>query len=558
MLTSLSITNFALVDHLEVDFCAKFTTITGKTGSGKSVILDALSWISGEKTDVERLKDPDKTCILEATFAIESYGLKSYFEEEDLDWAPIISIRRTLAPSGKSRTFIQDLPVTQESLKSLTKKLLDIHSQEQNFRLSDFDFQQSVIDDVAHLRSDLDKYQTLYTNHKKKEREIKKRETQTQQKEDERAYIQHQYDELLEADLNAEEQGSLEEELKVLTNAQSIKEQLHEVQQSLFGGEYPLVEMFGNCVKNLQKAEVHYQKCTSVRERYEGYYIEMKEGARELEQFEEQVVWDPDRLAEVTERLDQIYSLQQKHHVTSTEALLDLQKDFEMQLVELAGYNDSLEVDKKILAQWQSELDTRAEALSQTRQKFIPKLETQILTHMAPLGMPHAQFEIRHQTTPVLAVHGKDHIQFYFTGNAQSDLFPLEKVASGGEKARVMLAIKSILSSETNLPTILFDEIDIGVSGAIADRMGTLMQQMALHRQVLTITHLPQVAAKGAQHYCVFKEERTGHTSSHLSALSGDARIEEIAQMLSGSTITDSAREQAQKLLEGNIRTKNK
>ena len=239
-----------------------------------------------------------------------------------------------------------------------------------------------------------------------------------------------------------------------------------------------------------------------------------------------------------------------KHRVPSTEALLALQEEFEHKIAELASYEDALTADQQLLIQWQSELETRAEALSKARCTLIPKLEKQVLSHLGPLGMPHAQFKIRHAAIPHLAPYGKDQIQYYFTGNAQSELFPLGKVASGGEKARVMLAIKSILTKETELPTIIFDEIDIGVSGAIADRMGVLMQQMAMDRQVLAITHLPQVAAKGGQHYCIFKKERTGHTSSHLQVLEGDARIEEIAHMLSGASVTSSARAQAKKLLE--------
>ena len=508
-----------------------------------------MSWISGEKTDVERLKNPEKSCILEASFHIENYKIKDFFESQDLDWNPIINIRRIVLPNGKSRAFVQDIPVTKTTLQSLTKKLLDIHSQEQNFRLSDTNFQRSVIDDLSGLKKELIAYQDLYVNYQKKNRVIQERQKQITQKTEERDYYQHQYQELLDAQLNNEEVENLEKELKRLTNAQSIKENLQEVQLILSEGEYPLIEAFGKCVQNLQKAEITYDEISSIREQFEGYFIEMKEGVREIERLEENVIWDSTRLEEVTQRLNQIYSLQQKHHVTSTEALLMLQEDFEQKLVHLNSFEDNLVADQKELEQCWSDLETLAETLSQARQTMIPKLEKQILSHMAPLGMPHAQFEIRQQTLEKLTPHGKDQIQFYFTGNAQSELFPLEKVASGGEKARVMLALKSILSESSNLPTILFDEIDIGVSGAIADRMGVLMQKISQDRQVLAITHLPQVAAKGTQHYCIYKKERTGHTSSHLEVLEGKTRIEEIAQMLSGSSITSSARDQAKKLL---------
>ena len=549
MLCSLSVTNFALVDFLEVDFASGFTTLTGKTGSGKSVILDVLKWISGEKTDVERLKEPQKSCVLEAVFQIEHYGLESFFDSEALDWAPRIHIRRVLAPNGKSRAFVQDLPVTQQVLKRLTQQLLDIHSQEQNFRLSDVDFQRSVIDDFSGLKKDLSIYQELYAKYRKKDRALLDQQLQMKKQEEERDYYQHQYDELFEAQLDVAEQAALEAELNVLSHAQSIKEDLQEVQQMLFGGEYPLLEALGACVQRLQKAESAMVSLTPLRERFEGGHIDLVDGARDIERLASQVVWDPVRFEEVTQRLNQFYSLQQKHRVTSTEALLGLQDDFEKKLATLSSAEADFASDQKTLKAWQSELERRAEALSQVRKKFIPALEKQILAHLGPLGMPHAQFEIRHELLEDLTSCGKDQMQYYFTGNAQSGLFPLEKVASGGEKARVMLAIKSILSAETQLPTILFDEIDIGVSGAIADRMGVLMQQMAQDRQVLAVTHLPQVAAKGGQHYCIFKKERTGHTSSHLLVLEGDSRVEEIAQMLSGSSITSSAREQARKLL---------
>ena len=549
MLQSLSITNFALVDQMDIDFQSGFTTITGKTGSGKSVVLDALSWISGTKTDVERLRDSQKSCILEATFFIEPYNLKPFFEVEDLDWTPTITIRRTLSPNGKSRSFVQDIPVTQATLHSLTEQLLDIHSQEQNFRLSNTDFQRSVIDNLAHLSKDLSAYQALYQNYQTQKRELADLESQAQKKVEARDYCQYQYNELLQAELNPEEETSLETELKMLTNAQSIKSQLHEVQQTLYEGDYALIDGLGSCIKLLQKAEKDYPALKPLLERFESYHIDIAESSRELEQLADQVNLNPERLEEVNQRLNQLYSLQQKHRVTSTQALLDLQNKFEAELSSLDSYDETISSLKKQLSEWEKELEIKAQSISQTRKKTIPKLEKQILAHLGPLGMPHGQFEIRHECTEELKSHGKDTIQFYFTGNAQSALFPLEKVASGGEKARVMLAVKSILSAETSLPTILFDEIDIGVSGAIADRMGSLMQEMAQDRQVLTITHLPQVAAKGTHHYCVYKEERTGHTSSHLKILEGEDRIEEIAQMISGSTITGSAREQAKKLL---------
>ena len=549
MLRSLSITNFALVDQMDIDFQSGFTTITGKTGSGKSVVLDALSWISGTKTDVERLRDPKKTCVLEATFFIEPYNLKPFFKSTDLDWAPTITIRRTLAPDGKSRSFVEDLPVTQSTLRTLTEQLLDIHSQEQNFRLSNIDFQRSVIDHLAHLRKEVETYQVLYQKYQTQKRKLEEFQSEAQKKAEERDYCQYQYNQLIEAALSVEEETTLEAELKMLTNAQSIKSQLHEVQQALYEGDYPVVNSFGHCVQLLQKAESSYPALTPLRERFENYHIDMAESPRELERLTDQVNLDPERLEEVTQRLNQIYSLQQKHRVTSTQALLDIQAKFETELSSLDLYEESITELKKQLAENKQTLEDKAQSISQARQKAIPKLEKQILAHLAPLGMPHGKFEIRHEQIEELKPHGKDQVQFYFTGNAQSDLFPLEKVASGGEKARVMLAVKSILSAETALPTILFDEIDIGVSGAIADRMGALMQEMAQDRQVLTITHLPQVATKGTHHYCIYKEERTGHTSSHLKVLKGEDRVEEIAQMISGSTITESAREQAKKLL---------
>jgi len=549
MLTSLSIKNYALIDHLHVDFNNGFTIITGETGAGKSILLGGLSLILGKRADLSSLRDKESKCVIEAVFDVTNYNLESLFSTEDLDFEPQTIIRREILPSGKSRAFVNDSPVNLSSLQLLGNKLVDIHSQHETLQLVDDAFQFQVIDALANIANDLN----VYSQKRKEYKTLNKALNQLVAFQTE-AIKEHDYNlfllnELTQAKLKSEELESLEEELETLSNIDAIQEKLTASNQ-LFSDEQIGV------LNNVTELKNTLKQLSSISNKYEELYnrvnsslIELDDVFSELERFQEDLEADPNRLQEVNARLTLINNLFQKHVVNSIEDLIIIQA----QLLEKVSATENVDADintKKLeIAKAQQELDAIALVIHNKRKKAIPVLKIKLEAILAQLGMPNAQFNIVLNITNTYYPNGKEELIFLFSANKGGDFKPLKKAASGGELSRIMLAIKSILTQYIKLPTIMFDEIDTGVSGEISNKMADIMAGMSTTMQVFSITHLPQIAAKGHTHFKVYKEDINEITTTNLVQLNHDERIVEIAQMLGGIEVSNSALAHAKELL---------
>ena len=549
MLTSLSIKNYALIDHLHVDFNNGFTIITGETGAGKSILLGGLSLILGKRADLSSLRDKESKCVIEAVFDVTNYNLESLFSTEDLDFEPQTIIRREILPSGKSRAFVNDSPVNLSSLQLLGNRLVDIHSQHETLQLVDDAFQFQVIDALANVANDLN----VYSQKRKEYKTLNKALNQLVAFQTE-AIKEHDYNlfllnELTQAKLKSEELESLEEELETLSNIDAIQEKLTASNQ-LFSDEQIGV------LNNVTELKNTLKQLSSISNKYEDLYnrvnsslIELDDVFSELERFQEDLEADPNRLQEVNARLTLINNLFQKHVVNSIEDLIIIQA----QLLEKVSATENVDADintKKLeIAKAQQELDAIALVIHNKRKKAIPVLKIKLEAILAQLGMPNAQFNIILNITNTYYPNGKEELNFLFSANKGGDFKPLKKAASGGELSRIMLAIKSILTQYIKLPTIMFDEIDTGVSGEISNKMADIMAGMSTTMQVFSITHLPQIAAKGHTHFKVYKEDVNEITTTNLVQLNHDERIVEIAQMLGGIEVSNSALAHAKELL---------
>mgnify|MGYP001078705588 FL=1 len=549
MLTSLSIKNYALIDHLHVDFNNGFTIITGETGAGKSILLGGLSLILGKRADLSSLRDKGSKCVIEAVFDVTNYNLESLFSTEDLDFEPQTIIRREILPSGKSRAFVNDSPVNLSSLQLLGNRLVDIHSQHETLQLVDDAFQFQVIDALANVANDLN----VYSQKRKEYKTLNKALNQLVAFQTE-AIKEHDYNlfllnELTQAKLKSEELESLEEELETLSNIDAIQEKLTASNQ-LFSDEQIGV------LNNVTELKNTLKQLSSISNKYEELYnrvnsslIELDDVFSELERFQEDLEADPNRLQEVNARLTLINNLFQKHVVNSIEDLIIIQA----QLLEKVSATENVDADintKKLeIAKAQQELDAIALVIHNKRKKAIPVLKIKLEAILAQLGMPNAQFNIVLNITNTYYPNGKEELNFLFSANKGGDFKPLKKAASGGELSRIMLAIKSILTQYIKLPTIMFDEIDTGVSGEISNKMADIMAGMSTTMQVFSITHLPQIAAKGHTHFKVYKEDINEITTTNLVQLNHDERIVEIAQMLGGIEVSNSALAHAKELL---------
>ena len=549
MLTSLSIKNYALIDHLHVDFNNGFTIITGETGAGKSILLGGLSLILGKRADLSSLRDKESKCVIEAVFDVTNYNLESLFSTEDLDFEPQTIIRREILPSGKSRAFVNDSPVNLSSLQLLGNRLVDIHSQHETLQLVDDAFQFQVIDALANVANDLN----VYSQKRKEYKTLNKALNQLVAFQTE-AIKEHDYNlfllnELTQAKLKSEELESLEEELETLSNIDAIQEKLTASNQ-LFSDEQIGV------LNNVTELKNTLKQLSSISNKYEDLYnrvnsslIELDDVFSELERFQEDLEADPNRLQEVNARLTLINNLFQKHVVNSIEDLITIQA----QLLEKVSATENVDADintKKLeIAKAQQELDAIALVIHNKRKKAIPVLKIKLEAILAQLGMPNAQFNIILNITNTYYPNGKEELNFLFSANKGGDFKPLKKAASGGELSRIMLAIKSILTQYIKLPTIMFDEIDTGVSGEISNKMADIMAGMSTTMQVFSITHLPQIAAKGHTHFKVYKEDVNEITTTNLVQLNHDERIVEIAQMLGGIEVSNSALAHAKELL---------
>ena len=549
MLASISIKNYALINELHIDFSSGLSIITGETGAGKSILLGALGLVLGNRADSSTLKNTTRKCIVEAILSVEKYNLQDFFETEDIDYEINTIIRREILPSGKSRAFVNDTPVTLSVLTALRSKLIDIHSQHQTLQVSDQQFQFQLLDVFANNESKLASYQrglTQYTSEKKKLEEILQAQREANLQYD---YNSHLYNELLEANLVEDEQEVLEEKLEKINNVEEIKQNLSEALQLTNDDTIGIQNLLYSLENKLTKIAPYSKEYQELSERISSVKIELDDIVSELESANEQVDFNPLEATQLNDRLQLIYNLQKKHYVNSISALLLILEELSTKVSTVENAEQRLLDQETIVTEIANKLDAIALKISEARKRIIPTVSKQLEAILDNLGMSHARFQIQNNITEHYYKNGKDVLSFLFSANKGGQFGELKKVASGGELSRIMLAIKKVMSENSQLPTIIFDEIDSGVSGEISNKMAHIMSQMSQQMQVITITHLPQIAAKGNQHYKVYKEELNNTTTTSLKQLSEDERIVEIAEMLSGKNISDSALTHARELL---------
>lgn len=549
MLSALSIKNFALIEALDINFSEGFTIITGETGAGKSIILGALGLLQGKRADLGALKNNEEKCVIEGHFSVDQYNLNALFEQLDLDYEPTTIIRREILPSGKSRAFVNDSPVNLTALQALSVFLIDIHSQHQTQELSDENYQIQIIDSIANNAELLREYQVELKRFKKLQSNLSNCEKQWAELLKEQDYTSFLLEELQVANLEGVDQEELESEYDKINNVEFVKES--------FSHSWSLLSEDGiGIISNLKEIRNHLQKTASLSKDYDDLYnrivsseIELIDLAGELENQLESVVVDPERLHLINEKLQLIYSLQKKHQVTSVAELLDIEASLSQQVFKATDLEDKIQDIQKELLIVDESLTKLSLLIRDKRNNAIPDLQNQLIAILSLLGMPNASFKISLTDANQFLSNGRDEVVLLFSANKGMDFGLLKKVASGGELSRIMLAIKAILARYSNLPTIIFDEIDTGVSGEVADKMGDIMRDMSEYMQVFAITHLPQIASKGKQHFKVFKTSDEDTTTSQLILLDRESRIREIAQMLSGKDITESALQHAEALL---------
>ena len=549
MLASISIKNYALINELHIDFSSGLSIITGETGAGKSILLGALGLVLGNRADSSTLKNTTRKCVVEAVLSVEKYNLQDFFETEDIDYEINTIIRREILPSGKSRAFVNDTPVTLSVLTALRSKLIDIHSQHQTLQVSDQQFQFQLLDAFANNESKLASYQrglTQYTSEKKKLEEISQAQREANLQYD---YNSHLYNELLEANLVEDEQEVLEEKLEKINNVEEIKQNLSEALQLTTDDTIGIQNLLYSLENKLTKIAPYSKEYQELSERISSVKIELDDIVSELESANEQVDFNPLEATQLNDRLQLIYNLQKKHYVNSISALLLILEELSTKVSTVENAEQRLLDQETIVTEIANKLDAIALKISEARKRIIPTVSKQLEAILDNLGMSHARFQIQNNITEHYYKNGKDVLSFLFSANKGGQFGELKKVASGGELSRIMLAIKKVMSENSQLPTIIFDEIDSGVSGEISNKMAHIMSQMSQQMQVITITHLPQIAAKGNQHYKVYKEELNNTTTTSLKQLSEDERIVEIAEMLSGKNISDSALTHARELL---------
>ena len=551
MLRQLYIRNFTLIDELDITFKPGFSVITGETGAGKSIILGAIGQILGNRADARMVKAGCDKCVIEAHFDLSNYDMESFFDDNDIDYEPEdCIIRRELKANGKSRAFINDTPVALTTARELGQQLVDIHSQHQNLLLQKEDFQLNVVDIIAHNSQLLNDYRTLFDGYAKAKAALREKEEECEKDRANEDFLRFQADELVTAQLVDGEQEELEQELETLSHAEDIKGALFDADNLLSGDDRCITQSCKTMLSRLSDIGDVYPAIRQVTERIDSAYIELKDIARDISNLAESIDFDPARLTMANERLDTIYTLQKKHHVESVAELIAIRDSLTARLNDITNSEDMLEDMRRQVEDMHRKATEAAARLTESRQEAARRVTEQLLAQMTALGMPNARFEIKFETKE-LAVDGADRISYMFSANKNVPLEPIAQVASGGEVARVMLSLKAMISGAVKLPTIIFDEIDTGVSGRVAEMMAQIMRQMGqADRQVISITHLPQIAALGTTHYKVEKTDTDDTTISRMRMLGHDERITEIAQMLSGSNISDAAIENAKSLLE--------
>ena len=549
MLTALSIKNYALIDDLKVDFPEGFIIITGETGSGKSIMLDALSLILGKRADMSALRNKEEKCIIEAEFSLQNYEFQTLFEELDIDYDPQTIIRREILPSGKSRAFVNDVPATLEVLSRLGQVLVDIHSQHQTLALSDTSFQFAIIDAMANNKSLLTEYVQLHQLLKKEQKKLEELIEFQKNAKKEYDYNLHQLKELKSATLEEGILEELEESYEEASNIEDIKENVSESLYLLNDENIGILNNLRELKRSFSSLTEYKQLYRDLYERIESAFLELEDLASEISDIDESIEADPDNLEQISKQLNKIYSLQKKHSVATVEELIAIQQELEEAVSKTESVDIDLNKQKKIVEEQHTATLKKANQLHKAREKVIPALDKKLTNFMHELGMPNGRFSITLTATDTFFANGNDELSFLFSANKGADFGQLKKVASGGELSRIMLAVKAIMAEHTALPTIMFDEIDTGVSGEISQKMGDIMKQMSQNRQVFAITHLPQIAAKGAYHFKVFKEDSKGKTTTHLKLLTEEERITELSEMLEGKNSGASARNHAIELL---------
>ena len=547
MLKRLYIKNFTLIDELDIDLYQGFSVITGETGAGKSIILGAIGLLLGQRADTKTIKD---RCVIEAHFDISRYGMEAFFTENDIEYDPSdCIIRRELTTAGKSRAFINDTPVQLTLLKELGEQLIDIHSQHQNLLLNKQDFQLSVVDIIADNAQPLAQYQQTYSQYLSVTKKLETMKDDIARNRQNQDFLQFQFDELSNANLVSNEQEELEQKSDTMSHAEEIKSALYEADNTLSAEDTGIVSALRSARTALNGIQHVFPDASELAQRLESSYIELKDISEEISSQLERVDFDPAELDAINSRLDRLYDLEKKYHVETVDELIAKRDDLKLQLNNIENSDEALAELQQQLSVLMTKAKKEANVLTKRREKASKQIEMEMQSRLIPLGMPNVRFNIQ-MTEDTLGHTGQDKVAFLFSANTSTPLQPVSQVASGGEIARVMLSLKAMISGAVKLPTIIFDEIDTGVSGKIAEKMAEIMQEMGNHeRQVISITHLPQIAALGSTHYKVEKQETTQGTISRMTQLTPEERIHEIAQMLSGSDISDAAIQNAKQLL---------
>ena len=551
MLKHLYIKNFTLIDELDIELYQGFSVITGETGAGKSIILGALGLLLGQRADSKAIMQGAEKCVIEAHFDLSRYGMTDFFEENEIEYdAADCIVRRELTASGKSRAFINDTPVQLSLLKELGEQLVDIHSQHQNLLLNKQDFQLNVVDIIAGDEKEQQLYQQAYTQYHATEKELSALKESIEQNRQNADFLQFQFEELTQANLAEGEQEELEQKSETMSHSEEIKSALYEADNALSAEQTGVVESLRTALSAIRQIEKVLPDAGELVERLDSSYIELKDIAQEISSQMEHVDFDPAELDAINNRLDKLYDLEKKYHVETVEELIAKRDELKIQLGRIENSDEALAELQQKLATQLAQAQKAAEALTKLRTKAAKQIEKEMQGRLMPLGMPNVKFSIEMTQEP-LNVSGQDKVAFLFSANTSTPLQPISQVASGGEIARVMLSLKAMISGAVKLPTIIFDEIDTGVSGKTAEKMAEIMQEMGHHeRQVISITHLPQIAALGSAHYKVEKEETAKGTISRMRKLSDDERVLEIAQMLSGSNVSEAAISNAKQLLK--------
>ena len=550
MLKKLYIKNFTLIDELDIDLYQGFSVITGETGAGKSIILGAIGLLLGQRADSKSIKQGAEKCVIEAHFDLSRYGMEAFFSENDIEYDPADCIvRRELTAAGKSRAFINDTPVQLAMLKELGEQLIDIHSQHQNLLLNKQDFQLNVVDIIAQDEQALAKYQQTYAKYQTVGKELETLRESIEQNRQNLDFLQFQCDELTNANLEEGEQEELEQRSETMSHAEDIKSALYEADNALSGEDRGIVSSLRSTISALKTIDRVLPSASELVERLDSTYIELKDISGDISSELERIDFDPAELDSINSRLDKLYDLEKKYHVETVRELIEKRDELKRQLSHIENSDEALADLQQQLDTLRQQAQKEADALTKQRIKAASQIEKEMQSRLVPLGMPNVRFSIQ-LTTDTFGRNGQDKVGFLFSANTSTPLQPVSQVASGGEIARVMLSLKAMISGAVKLPTIIFDEIDTGVSGKIAEKMAEIMQEMGQHeRQVISITHLPQIAALGSAHYKVEKEDSAQGTTSHMKELSPEERVREIAQMLSGSDVTEAAIQNAKQLL---------